>query len=251
VVPSKVLYVTEESEGRWAERRDQLELADNVRFLIRPFGSKPDWQRWGEFLAYLEALQKADPADLIVFDTLSNLWPVRDENDAPQVQAALMPLHRITEKAALQLVHHNRKGDGKEATAARGSGALMAFVDTIMEFRRYDAANHKDKRRVLTGYGRYDETPAELVVELAPDGYVAQGDRQQVRSRDTVSVLLGVLPRTAPGLTAKQIEDAWPDGTSPRHQDLLNALHHGADSGVWVREGEGVRGDPYRFWKPS
>ncbi len=251
VLPSRVLYVTEESEGKWAERRDCLQLQDHIRFLVRPFAAKPDWARWGEFLGYLADLQKTDPADLIVFDTLSTLWPVRDENEAPQVQAALMPLHRITEAAALLLVHHNRKGDGKEATAARGSGALAAFVDTIIELRRYDANNLKDRRRVLTGYGRYDETPAEAVVELAPDGhYVAQGERSDVSRRDIVSTLFGVLPGRPPGLTAKEVEDDWPERTAPRHKSLLDALNHGAETGVWARDGEGVRGDPYRFWKP-
>src|SRR6266849_8337666 len=37
VSQAKVLYVTEESEGRWAERRDELGLGDHVSFLVRPF----------------------------------------------------------------------------------------------------------------------------------------------------------------------------------------------------------------------
>ncbi len=198
----------------------------------------------------MEQLQAAKPADLIVFDTLSNLWPVKDENDAPQVQAALMPLHRITEKAALALVHHNRKGDGAEATAARGSGALAAFVDTIMEFRRYDAKQRQNKQRVLTGYGRYDETPGELVVELTDLGYVAQGDRQDVGRRSLFDVLVGMLPRTAPGLTFAQITEDWPEATTPRNTTLRDALTHGVDTCIWQCEGTGMRGDPLRYWKP-
>ncbi len=244
--PGRVLYITEESEHRWAERRDQLKLTDHLEFLVRPFGAKPDWSRWNAFLDYLKALQDTKPADLIVFDTLSNLWPVKDENDAPQVQAALMPLHRITEKAALALVHHNRKGDGTEATAARGSGALAAFVDTIMEFRRYDPKQRQNRQRVLTGYGRYEETPGELVVELTENGYVAQGDRRDTRRHELEEVIVGMLP-ARPGLTVKEIEDQWPDTTSPRHQDLIDALNDGAEHGLWFRSGAGKKGDPHRY----
>src|SRR5262249_31316038 len=36
-MPSRVLYVTEESETRWATRRDKLALGDHIHFIIRPF----------------------------------------------------------------------------------------------------------------------------------------------------------------------------------------------------------------------
>ncbi len=246
LAPGRVLYVTEESEHRWAERRDELGLHDHIEFLVRPFGAKPDGAQWKSFLGYLGDLQAAKPADLIVFDTLSNLWPVRDENDAPQVQAALMPLHKITETASLALIHHNRKGDGTEATAARGSGALAAFVDTIMEFRRYEPKNRQDRRRVLTGYGRYEETPGELVIELTPEGYVAQGDRRDTNRRELSEVIVGMLPER-PGLTIAEIRKEWPDGPAPRDIELRDALNDGAEHGLWFRTGSGKRGDPYRF----
>ncbi len=242
----RVLYVTEESEHRWAERRDELGLHDHIEFLVRPFGAKPDGAQWKSFLGYLGDLQAAKPADLIVFDTLSNLWPVRDENDAPQVQAALMPLHKITETASLALIHHNRKGDGTEATAARGSGALAAFVDTIMEFRRYEPKNRQDRRRVLTGYGRYEDTPGELVIELTPDGYVAQGDRRDTGRRELSEVVVGMLPER-PGLTIEEIRAEWPDGPPPPKDTLRDALNDGAEHGLWFRTGSGKRGDPHRY----
>jgi len=82
------------------------------------------------------------------------------------VHGAVTPLNSIAEIAALLLVHHIRKSDGGEGTASRGSGALPAFVDTIVELRRHDANNKTSTKRVLTAYGRWDETPAELVIEL-------------------------------------------------------------------------------------
>src|SRR5262249_38684757 len=159
------------------------------------------------------------PRDLVVFDTLTNLWPVKDENDAALVQAALMPLHGIPPSTAQLLVHHTRKGDGQEATATRGSGALTAFVDTILEFRRYSQDDRDDRRRVLTGYGRDEDTPDELVIELTDlDGYVPQGKRSEVRALDIGEVIFPLLPTEPPGLTFDEIMERWPEPTRPRRQ---------------------------------
>jgi hypothetical protein len=250
VLPARVLYVTEESEHRWAERREALGLKDHLSFLIRPFHHKPDTVGWLAFIDYLQRLLDRDPVDLIVLDTLSNLWPVKDENDAAQVQAALMPLHGLTEHAALLPVHHLRKGDGQEATGTRGSGALTAFADTIIELRRFNPGDRKDRRRVLTGYGRWDDTPEELVVELLGDGsgYHAQGDRQQVADRELRDQIMQVLPTSGPGLTEEAIREGWPSAPPPGKQRLLSELRRGTDAGDWHREGEGKRGSPYTFW---
>jgi hypothetical protein len=254
VSAARVLYVTEEAEGLWAERRDALGLGDHVHFQVRPFVAKPNSAGWLDFIAHLQSVLTTEPADLITFDTLSNLWPVRDENDAAQVQAALMPLHQLTERAALLLVHHLRKGDGQEATGSRGSGALSAFVDVIMELRRYNAADRHDRRRVLTAYSRWNGTPDELVIELRAGGegsaheYVAHGDRQQVTSRELRTILVRLLPNEPPGMTAEQVREQWPDQPAPGNQKFLDELRRGTDAGEWFRMGEGRRGSPFTYW---
>jgi hypothetical protein len=250
-VPARVLYVTEENESRWAERRDHLGLTDHLEFLVRPFRSRPRPDQWTAFLAHVAALQAKRPADVLVFDTLANLWPVKDENDAAAVQSALMPLHGLVGQAALLAVHHARKSDGTEATAARGSGALSAFVDTIVELRRFNASDRKDRRRVLTGYGRSDETPDEVVVELTDAGYgTCGGDRHVVTCRSLSQTIREVLPTGPPGLTSGEILDAWPGDQKPKRESFLAALKNGAETGDWARNGEGKRGDPHRYWIP-
>src|SRR5262249_33966311 len=149
------------------------------------------------------------------FDTLANLWPVRDENDAAGVQTALMPLHQLTDRASLLLTHHTRKSDGQEATASRGSGALPAFVDTIIELRRHSPTHRQDHRRVLTAYGRHDETPPEVVVELTDEGYVALGSRDDLATQAVAAVVESLLPAAPPGLTSDAILEKWPGETKP------------------------------------
>jgi hypothetical protein len=248
--PARVLYITEEAEARWAARRAALGLSDHIAFVVRPFLYKPGRADWFAFLEHLAALLKERPADLIVFDTLSNLWPVRDENDAAQVQEALMPLHQLTGNAGLLLAHHLRKGDGPEATAARGSGALPAFVDIILELRRHSPGDRQDRRRVLTGYGRWDDVPAELVLELRDDGsgYVGLGDKQQLARRELSATIYELLPVEAPGWTAEEVRGNWPTEHAPQKQKLLDALREGQERGDWHRQGQGQKGDPYRYW---
>ncbi len=252
VAAGRVLYVTEESESRWAKRRGALGIGDHCTFLVRPFLGRPDAMTWYSFLDWLAHYLAKEPADLIVFDTLPSLWPVRDENDAAHVQAALQPLHQLTSQSGLLLTHHLRKGDGQEGTASRGSGALMGFVDCILELRRFDAGNRADRRRVLTAFSRDDETPAELVVELTEsDGYRAHGDREQVNSLALRTTIAGVLPNEPPGWTTKELRDNWPNDTAPRKNWLLSALNAGVEIGEWRREGKGVKGAPYTYWIPA
>jgi len=251
VQPSRVLYVSEESEDRWARRRDQLMLTDNISFLLRPFRGRADWSAWSDFTLYVAEWVRMNPVNLVVFDPLVNLWPVRDENDNGQVLSALLPLYNVAEVSSLLLAHHVRKGDGTEATASRGAGALTGFVDTIVELRRYNAAEKKDRRRVLTGYGRDDDTPDELVVELSDLGYQVHGDRAEVSLMELLPVIAGMLPDESPGWTRNEIYDNWPEGKGkPNTNRLLEALHRGTANGSWVRDGDGRRGSPWRFYRP-
>jgi hypothetical protein len=252
VSPAKVLYITEESQGQWAERRDLLGLGDWLRFRVRPFLAKPSHADWLAFLADLIAEQKTDPADVIVFDTITNLWPVRNENDAGEVSTACMPLRALS-PAAVVLVHHLTKFDGKQATASRGSGALTAFVDTIVELRRYDPDSSTDRKRVLTCSGRSAEAMCEQVVELTADGteYAAHGDKQQVKTADLTRTIQNILPpEEKDALDYTAIRKEWPEEGEPRKKTVMAALRGGVGR-TWKQTGRGVKGDPERYWCPE
>jgi hypothetical protein len=162
-----------------------------------------------------------------------------------------MPFRQFGDGVAVLPVHHLRKSDGGEATGSRGSGALPSFADVIVELRRFDALRPQDRRRLLTGYSRWDETPDELVIELAEDasGYTAQGDRAEVGRQELRALLREVLPAEPPGKTIDEIREKWPDSrAAPRKQKLIGELARGLESGDWHREGKGVKCDPYRYW---
>jgi len=245
VKSARVLVVSEESEPKWAERRDTLGLGDNVHLICRPWRARPKVDEWGAFIAHLAGLVQENRYDLVVFDPISELWPVWDENDAGQVNSAMMPLHAIAEaEAGVLLVHHPNKSDASEGRASRGSGALTAFVDVILEFRRWDA-EHQDRKRVLKAFSRYEDTPPELVIELTEESYKAVGTRVETERAERLKVLLEVLGDNP--LTVAEVRASWPEEPRPSQRTIERDLSELARLGSVQRLGSGTKGDPYRF----
>ena len=145
--------------------------------------------------------------DLVTIDI--NSHGVADVRlNRPDKYNALSPemFDAITEAGAgILLIAHPRKGDGTEAQATRGSGALPGFVDVIIEMRRFDAGRREDTRRVLTTYSRYEETPVEKVLEYTPKlGYRAVGTKSDAKGSDRLAVAIELLGEP-PGRTVEEI----------------------------------------------
>lgn len=249
--PGRVLFVTEESEAIWCGRRDDLKLGERIEIISRPFLGRPDMPTWYDFVHHTAALAMKRPFDLVVFDTFPNLSPIQDENDNAGTITALTPLHVIAEAgAAVLLTGHPRKGDAAEGKAMRGAGATPGFVDIIVELRRYDA-QHRDNRRTLSGFSRYEATPSELILSFDPKhGYRAAGTKAEITTQDRIEVVREILCGEA-ALTVEELRRLWPDGEVPKpgsrtlKEDLDQAVE---EEPTWlVRVGEGVRGDPHRY----
>ena len=249
VFPLKVIVIAEENAGHWARRRNEHGLADNVQFNIRPFKCRPSQKEWEEYIKEVAAFVKSENYDLVIFDTWQSINPCHDENDASSTMSALLPLHNITEQnAAVILVHHPRKGDAGEGQAARGSGALPSFVDVIVELRRFKAEDKNDRRRKLHAYSRYEETPAEVVIELTDDGYQTIGTTADA-SRDDRQQVIGEVLSDQEWLSPQEIGEQWPEDTIPKpgKRTLQQDLKSGYETGRWDRTGQGAKGDPYKY----
>jgi len=245
-----VLVVSEEPNQLWVERRDELNLGDHVQVMPRPLKGKPTLPIWTAFILHLVECVKASGFNVVIFDTLSQFWPVVNENDASEVTAAMMPLRMLCDAGvAVLLIHHPRKSDGQEGTAARGSGALPGFVDILLELRRYEATKSDDRRRVLTGYSRYAATPQELVIELTPNGltYTCLGDKKATRNAESVGTIVGLLPLQPPGATTDEILEGWPNDNKPGKRTLEGWLENDLGKS-WFHTGSGKKNDPRRFY---
>jgi hypothetical protein len=256
IMPVKTLVVSEEGEEIWIERRDRLGIEANVQVLSRPFWVKPTHQEWKRFIVGLAKLVDSRGYQMVLFDTISSLWPVVNENDASEEQSALMPLHALTNRGvASVLVHQFRKSDGAEATASRGSGALPAFADTIVEFRRYRPQDLKDRRRTLRVHGRMSSTQqAELLVELSEDArtYTSLGERTATDQGAKLAEILAALPQSPPGITVEELLAAGLfRGVECSDRQVKHLMTVGAEAHLWTRTGKGVKGSPYRYYKEA
>lgn len=245
-----VAIVSEEPAGVWARRRDALGLGSTNLLLQRESFARPTHQQWIDLIDKLTDAVRERSLAMVVFDTLPSLWPVHNENDASEVVHALAPLRNLNNAgAAVLLVHHPRKGEGDQAQASRGSGALPGFVDAIVELRRFNPQDAADTRRKLTAYGRYTEVPPEMVIDLTPQGYRMLGQPGTLRSEGMQQIIEGLLPGEPPGLTVEQVLERWPEATRPGLVHLRNTLNKGDAEERWERRGKGVRGDPHTFMR--
>lgn len=249
VAPGRVLYVSEESQAMWARRRQAVGFADNVDFFFRPFRGNPSAAQWVSFAEEIARLVESERYALVVLDTFARLSPCEDENDSSKMQRALNPLHEIAEAGAgVLIVHHLRKSAAGLGQGARGSGALPAFVDILIEFRPFDPARFReDRRRVLAGLGRTDETPAQLVIELTTEGYRVVGSKTEAKKQDRLQQIAAVLPDEPPGMTVDEVHRAHPDTLSV--PTIKRGLKAGAEKGWFVISGDGVSADPFRYCK--
>ncbi len=254
--PAKVLVVSEEVVRHWITRRDELELGDYVSLISKPFLQKPNKAAWESLCKHLGAEVALHQYDFVVFDTLPNLWAVKNENDNAEVQEALVPLNYITEHGAgVVIVSHHKKNDGKqqyhdEGQATRGAGSINGYVDIIVEMRRFDVQHINDTRRVLTSLSRFEETPPEMVLDFTPGwGYASLGTKQEARREQRKLVLSELLPTEGDGMSIDEIVKEWPEEQeTPRRSTLASDLDYMATVSMeLVRHGSGKKQDPYRY----
>jgi hypothetical protein len=249
----RTLIVSEESPGVWCRRRDLLGLTDALAVLCRPMLAKPSFGDWTDFVAFIAEHAAALAADLIVFDSLSAFAPWKSENDSADVQGTVTPFNRLMQAGhAVLAIHHLGKADASEGKAARGSTALAAAFDILLEMRRYKVDDLNDRRRVIRGLGRFDEVPSEIVAELLSDGtgYTSHGDRKALAESELVNAILAVLPNDPfVAMKAGEVHDAMDEDDRPRRGDVMRALRNGAEAGLWSMDGSGKSNSPFRFWK--
>ena len=159
---AKVLLVSEESRSQWGERVRAGPIGDHVRWLSRPFFGRPSLQEWNQLIAFA----MAQYLDLFVIDPLATFLPGRNESDAATMLEALQPLRQLAgDDCAVLLLHHPKKKGGEIGSSARGSGALLGFVDTSLELRRPSHLAADSQCRTLYGQSRRSGTPARLAYE--------------------------------------------------------------------------------------
>jgi hypothetical protein len=250
---AKVLVVSEESPEKWAERGHKLGFSDHLFWICRPFKGRPTLEDWNALLQQIMELQEKEKIDLVVIDSLSNLAPLRSENDAGEMLKAISPLQELTKRGlAILITHHPRKGALIPGQAARGSGALCGFVDCIIEMYRTSSHHARDRRRRLSAYSRHDETPSTIVIELNTEGneYLMLGEKGELGFERAWPIVKDILEHaeTWGYMSVLDIRRKWPAGFAPPAQRTVQDWMKKAWENEMVEHtGEGHKKDPYRY----
>ena len=161
--PTRSLVVSEESREHWVERLRTIPVGPQARLLPRPFRGRPSPDAWDDLVEHACGLRQSGELDLLVVDPLASFLPGRSESDAGTLLTMLQPLQRLAATGvAVLLLHHPRKKPSDEGNSARGSGALLGFVDIILELHRFGRLQSDNCRRKLIGLSRHEETPARV-----------------------------------------------------------------------------------------
>ena len=249
VAPGGSLVVSEEPPDLWPWRRRELGLGPELGVLTRPFSGRPTLADYRELHEQVLEARRERPLDLVVFDSLAYFLPGRTENNAGAVADALAPFMDLAQAGlAVWLLHHPSKGEPALGQAARGSGALIASADVILEMR-HPGGDQFTRRRKLFGWSRYPQTPRQMLIEMTEDR--TRYERLPDGTEDFHDHWAGVrriLASAAGPLTQQEIADEWPeDAAEPHRATLWRWLDRAVELGLAERVGKGTKAEPYRY----
>ena len=248
--PARAWVVSEESRSHWRERLTLMPIGAHVQLIARPFPGRPTLEDWNDLIDRAVA---AKPG-LFVVDPLASFLPGRCESDAATLLEAMQPLLRLTAAGiAVLLLHHPRKQRAQVGSAARGSGAMLGFVDTNVELSRAGSGDTESNCRSLRAQSRRGAVPARLCYEWDPvtGAFAVVPDLKSRQFEEHGKTILGILrdrTESSEALTLKEITEYWPDDViRPCKSALYAWLNAAVESKLIRREGRGARGDAFRY----
>ncbi len=252
VKPGKTIIITEEYLQRWAQRIREHDFGDNVCFLSRPFLTIPTAEQWQALLNRILELRVQHGIDLVVVDPLAPYF--RCENNARNILETMLPLGALArEGMAVVGMHHPAKGQRPLGQAARGSGALLGYVDISIELR-FPGGDPLTRRRRFLSLSRLPETPRSMLMELNAEGtdYFPVNDDIVDPFPENWKVVRMVLEDARQKLTRQAILNDWPaDFDKPHPVTLFKWLDRAVHEGQVASEGSGRKSEPFLYWLPE
>lgn len=235
---SRIVILSEERASTFADKARRTTWPDGIEVLLHHSAYGVGWPE-----IVRQAAEQARADGLLIVDTLADFaeLPADTENAAGAVQTAVRPLQEAAARGcAVLVVAHQRKAAGEHGEAIRGSNALTATVDVVLELER--AASLGPNARVLRAVSRFSEGAHDLVLALTDGGYESRGELEgavAAAERDRIADALGQAGETMADDLASALELAKP--TVQRHLNALLATNRA------TRLGAGKKGDPYRW----
>lgn len=243
VEQASAVVLTEESPRTVSAKARRFGIT-KARFLTR--SAMFSARGWTSVVAAARAAAAEGHERVLIVDTLL-YWaglPPDAENDSAAMQIAMMPLLEAAESGfCVIVVTHLKKGVTAPGSGIRGSSAIAATADVLIELRPVEKlATH----RAIHILSRFDDAPeGDVVVRLESNGFVAVDVSTVAKDCHAESLILEAL-RASPLRTQQWLKERVACKTQGRDRALQSLLARGAI----VRTGTGRRGDPYRYSLP-
>jgi hypothetical protein len=248
VRPGTTMVITEEDVSLWARRQQRLDFGPHVCFK-NPFTRT--FRRCRRFVDQLLEMHTTYEFDLVVIDSLAAFLP-GGENHAGSLRKVLDEIRLIADcPAGVLLLHHPRRAGGRPGQAARGSGALPALADVILDMR-LPQGDPFTRRRHLFAHGRYAETPQNLLIEMNPEAtdyaVLAEGAEDAAAFAPALDAVRELAAQSPAPLSRQEILARWPTTSiRPTANTLWRWLTRACDLGILVCHGTGSKLDPFRY----
>ena len=215
--PVGTLYLSETPDSAFGVNARRFGLGDDVHVMS-------SWDTYGWSFEHVvnKVLTKAEAtgAGLVVVDTLSAWARIADENAVSDANRAAEEIRRLSQAGlATVVLHHKRKSAGSFGASVRGSTAITASVDIVVELD-HRGSDHDAPRTVSTA-GRY-ESPGVIVIDLVGSGYevLEEADAGYCGRCEQLARVLSDAPQPASALARSA---GLPETTVRRHLDDLVA----------------------------
>jgi len=163
-------------------------------------------KQWMSLMSEVKSYCESEGIELVIFDTISGMWSVEDENSSVQINRAFYGLRMLVQKnLGVLLVHHTTKKTATGGKAVRGSGAINANCDFIAEFDRNGSSGTQRKLKVISRL----QKEFEVTIELIQNRYLTVGNAKRPSWETNANAVVTLLPVTEPGLTIKDLHDSW------------------------------------------
>ncbi len=247
VSPARTLILTEEHIDLWNRRGKTLNI-DGREIWIKRVRRVTSHEEWTKQLLEFEKFMLAHNITVLIIDTLSHIWPCLDENDAIAVGRALDPLNELANRGtAVVCIHHAPKAKQSAVISARGSTAIPAFFDIVINMRTAGKGTHTT-RRSLKAWGRDLETPESLILDYqGEEGYTStSGDEddfdEEIAAMD-MEVVIAAIPTSGESIGVASIRKQ----VKMAHSTIKPLLDRAVLSKRIHCDGTGVKGNPFRY----
>ena len=243
--PADVWWITEERPASFRRLLARTGLLEQQRIHVLMLQEAAP-AAWSEMAA--SAVARSRRGDVLVADTIGRLAGLAGdaENSTGDALKAMEPIEAAAAAGLAVFVgRHGRKAGGEPENAGRGSSAWSGISDIVIQLSKA-GASHPATVRKINSASRFEETPDDVLIQLAEDGYQLLGAEGALAYAEAEAAIREAL-RDGEMLKAdlvKMTTDAGKplgDGTVRRALDGMERLRQ------VEKLGRGGRSDPYRY----